>query len=75
MQRNLIDNDFVKQHRQEIIHPANDLRVAIIGDQVFTDCIKKNNPAAKEHIDWRLDVTSKCISGKLPDTVSQICAD
>lgn len=77
----IIDNDFVKQHRQEIeltptiyqemIHPATDLRVTIIGDQVFTARIKKNNPAAKEHIDWRLDVTNECVSEELPDTVSQ----
>ncbi|EML9734721.1 hypothetical protein P4310_17400 [Bacillus thuringiensis] len=77
----IIDKDFVKHHRQEIeltptiyqeiIDPAIDLRVTVIGDKIITARIKKNNPVAKESIDWRLDVTSECISEELPETISK----
>lgn len=80
----IIDESFVATHRQEIelaptiyqevIFPATDFRVTVIGEYVFSARIKKNNTLAQNHIDWRLDPTSECIYEELPDEVSEkIC--
>lgn len=56
---------------QEVIEPADDLRVTVIGAEMFTARIQKNNEQAKKHIDWRLDPASQCVADSLPVEVAR----
>ncbi|MCE3017968.1 MAG: hypothetical protein LW870_19100 [Pirellula sp.] len=60
---------------QEAILDAVDIRVTIVGKQIFSARIKKNNEYADAHVDWRLDATSECIPHELaPETNEKLIA-
>ncbi|QPA60570.1 MvdC/MvdD family ATP grasp protein [Lysinibacillus sphaericus] len=72
----IIDEKHISNHRQEIelaptiyqqaILPAIDYRVTVVGEEIFTVEIKKNNIMAQNYVDWRIDSSSECIRSQLP---------
>jgi glutathione synthase/RimK-type ligase-like ATP-grasp enzyme len=76
----IVDKMVVRSHKEEIslcpaiyqqvIAPAHDLRVTIVGDEIFPAEIVKHNPLAMTNIDWRLDPSSECKPAQLEGDLS-----
>lgn len=56
---------------QESVTPAIDLRVTVVGQEMYTAQIRRNNPVAEKFVDWRLDPSSDCIPTELPDEIKK----
>lgn len=56
---------------QEEVEKNRDIRVTVIGDEIFATWIEVRNPTGQEYPDWRLDVTAKAHKIKLSNNLAQ----
>jgi glutathione synthase/RimK-type ligase-like ATP-grasp enzyme len=54
---------------QEEIKRRRDLRVTVVGNEIFPAEIQLNNPVARDYPDWRLDGAAECQECELPADV------
>lgn len=51
---------------QHEVVKQKDIRVTVVGSEVFAACIERNNPFAENYPDWRLDASAECKVFELP---------
>ncbi|MGO9045280.1 MAG: ATP-grasp domain-containing protein [Xanthobacteraceae bacterium] len=56
---------------QSEIEKRRDVRVTVVGNEIFAAAIEHNNPVATGYPDWRLDASAECQLYELPEKLKK----